>query len=305
MELSKYEAFLKTVELGNITQAADVLGYTQPAVSRVIADLEREWGVPLLIRNRTGVSLTPEGEYLIPQIRAVCAAQRELEGSVERLLSLDGGTVRVGSFHSVAANWLPQIVRSFLQIYPNVDIQISYNLEYSAIENSIIQGGVDCGFVTLPLNVRSTPPLHTFFLKREQLCAVLPPDHLLARAKSYPVTRFSEDPFIPIREDQDRDMSRIFKSCGVRPNIRYFAEDSNIIASMDRMRTGCRNHERTDPEPDALSHRPHALGSSPIPGYCSGGSLQWYSVTSSLPFSGACSELGCRTHIIPRVFVLK
>ena len=232
MELSKYEAFLKTVELGNITQAADVLGYTQPAVSRVIADLEREWGVPLLIRNRTGVSLTPEGEYLIPQIRAVCAAQRELEGSVERLLSLDGGTVRVGSFHSVAANWLPQIVRSFLQIYPNVDIQISYNLEYSAIENSIIQGGVDCGFVTLPLNVRSTPPLHTFFLKREQICAVLPPDHLLARAKSYPVTRFSEDPFIPIREDQDRDMSRIFKSCGVRPNIRYFAEDSNIIASM-------------------------------------------------------------------------
>ncbi len=89
-------------------------------------------------------------------------------------MSLDGGTVRVGSFHSVAANWLPQIVRSFLQIYPNVDIQISYNLEYSAIENSIIQGGVDCGFVTLPLNVRSTPPLHTFFLKREQLCAVLP-----------------------------------------------------------------------------------------------------------------------------------
>lgn len=87
--MSKYEAFLKTVELGNITQAADVLGYTQPAVSRVIADLEREWGVPLLIRNRTGVSLTPEGEYLIPQIRAVCAAQRELEGSVERLLSLD------------------------------------------------------------------------------------------------------------------------------------------------------------------------------------------------------------------------
>ena len=42
LELSKYEVFLKTVELGNITQAADVLGYTQPAVSRVIADLERE-----------------------------------------------------------------------------------------------------------------------------------------------------------------------------------------------------------------------------------------------------------------------
>ena len=89
MELSKYEVFLKTVELGNITRAADVLGYTQPAVSRVITDLEREWGIPLLIRSRGGVKLTTEGQQLLPSIRAVCCAQRELEASVSRAAGAD------------------------------------------------------------------------------------------------------------------------------------------------------------------------------------------------------------------------
>lgn len=232
MELSKYEVFLKTVELGNITQAAELLGYTQPAVSRVIADLEREWGVPLLIRGRIGVSLTPEGEYLLPRIRGVCGAQRELENSVNELLGLSGGTIRIGTFHSVAIQWLPRIIQSFLELYPKIDIQFTCDLEYSAIESMLIQGAVDCAFLTMPLNFRTTPPLQTFFLKRDQICAVLPEDHPLAHASVYPVSRFAEDQVIPIRETHDRDMTSLFASCNVKPNIRYFAEDCHTIASM-------------------------------------------------------------------------
>ena len=63
----------------------------------------------------------------------------------------------------------------FLQIYPECRLSvISYNLSISAIENSIIQGGVDCGFVTLPLNAGPIAAATPSFLKREQLCAVLP-----------------------------------------------------------------------------------------------------------------------------------
>lgn len=232
MELSKYEIFLKTVELGNITQAAELLGYTQPAVSRVIADLEREWGVPLLIRARIGVSLTPEGQYLLPRIRAVCGAQRDLENSVDELLGLSGGTIRVGTFHSVALQWLPHIIQSFLELYPKVDVQFTCDLEYSAIETMLIQGAVDCAFLTLPLNLRTTPPLRTTFLKRDQLCAVLPMDHPLAHADAYPISRFAKDDFISIRETHDRDMTSIFTSCNVQPNTRYLSEDSYTIASM-------------------------------------------------------------------------
>ena len=58
VNLNKYQILLKTVELGSITRAAEALGYTQSAVSRVIADLEREWDMELLTRSRTGVVLS-------------------------------------------------------------------------------------------------------------------------------------------------------------------------------------------------------------------------------------------------------
>ena len=51
VNLNKYQILLKTVELGSITRAAEALGYTQSAVSRVIADLEREWDMELLTRR--------------------------------------------------------------------------------------------------------------------------------------------------------------------------------------------------------------------------------------------------------------
>ena len=61
MNQSKYLVFLKTVELGSITRAAEALGYTQSAVSRVVAELEREWGLTLLTRGRRGWSSPPRG----------------------------------------------------------------------------------------------------------------------------------------------------------------------------------------------------------------------------------------------------
>ena len=65
MSLQKYTALLKTVELGSISRAAEEMGYTQSAVSRMIADLEDQWGLDLLRRSRAGVSLTSSGKRLL------------------------------------------------------------------------------------------------------------------------------------------------------------------------------------------------------------------------------------------------
>ena len=85
VNLNKYQILLKTVELGSITRAAEALGYTQSAVSRVIADLEREWDMELLTRSRTGVVLSSSGAALLPYVQAVCNAGRELEEQVAEL----------------------------------------------------------------------------------------------------------------------------------------------------------------------------------------------------------------------------
>ena len=70
--LLKYLAFVRTVEYGSFTRAAQVLGYSQSAVSRMIRDLEAECGLMLLERSRAGVRLTSDGIKLLPYARGLC-----------------------------------------------------------------------------------------------------------------------------------------------------------------------------------------------------------------------------------------
>lgn len=66
MILNRYEIFLKTAEIGNITKTAEILHYTQAGISHAIAALEKETGFSLLARSASGVTLTENGKRLLP-----------------------------------------------------------------------------------------------------------------------------------------------------------------------------------------------------------------------------------------------
>lgn len=125
MNTTKCQVLLKAVELGSLTRAAEEMGYTQSAVSRSIAELEREWGLTLLIRNKDGVVLTTQGEALLPDIQALCNAQRTLESQVSALHGLSRGTLRVGTFASVSIHWLPALSRSSRPFTPVSSLTLS------------------------------------------------------------------------------------------------------------------------------------------------------------------------------------
>ena len=228
METGKYRALLRTAELGSITRAAEDLGYTQSAVSRIISDLEQEWGVALLIRGRSGVALTAAGEALLPGLRAVCNAERELQEEVAELHGLTRGTIRVGTFNSISVHWLPRLMKSFLEKYPAIRFEILTHIEYREIEDWVASGHVDCGFISLPCAL----DLDTVFLRRDRHMAVLPADHPLAGAECYPIDRFAQDPYIKLEDDRDREVIQIFEHCGVKPNLQYLVNDDYAAISM-------------------------------------------------------------------------
>lgn len=121
--LQKYRAFLTTIEYGNFTKAAEILQYSQSAISRMIQDLESEWNVMLLERKRTGVILTSDGIRLLPFIKNVCNAYERLEVEVDELNGLKSGIIRIGTFSSVATHWIPNIIREFQKEYPNIEYE--------------------------------------------------------------------------------------------------------------------------------------------------------------------------------------
>lgn len=228
MNLNKYQLLLKTVELGGITRAAEAMGYTQSAVSRAIGELEREWGMELLSRGRGGVALSSNGEVLLPYLQAVCNAAKALEEQVAELHGMTSGTLRVGTFTSVSIHWLPVIMKVFLDRYPGIHFELVSRWEFAEVEDLVRRGQVDCGFLRLPAG----EGLDTVALRRDRLLAVLPPDHPLAHAPSYPMECFSRDPYIRLLEERDVEISRIFQEEGIRPNLQYHVNDDFAILSM-------------------------------------------------------------------------
>jgi len=79
MSLKKYRAFVETVDLGSLTKAAEKLNYTQPGISHMILSLENEFGFPLLIRGKNGVTPTPEAEKLMVFLRQIVNGEEKLK----------------------------------------------------------------------------------------------------------------------------------------------------------------------------------------------------------------------------------
>ena len=111
--IQKYQAFVETVRTGSFTRAARSLSYTQSGVSRMIADLERDWGMTLLERSRAGVTLTSEGRAVLPFVEGVCDDYRRLESQIDDLNGLAAGSIRIGTFSSVATHILPKVIGRF------------------------------------------------------------------------------------------------------------------------------------------------------------------------------------------------
>ncbi len=124
MNLLKYMAFVKTVEYGSFTKASEILHYSQSGISRMIGDLEREWHIALLERNRSGVKLTSDGSRLLPYARKLCEEYQKMQMQVDDLRGVQTGLIRIGTFSSVATHWLPNIIRAFQKDYPGVDYEL-------------------------------------------------------------------------------------------------------------------------------------------------------------------------------------
>lgn len=227
MNIQKYMAFIKTVELGSFTKAAEILNYSQSGISRMIHDLEKEWKVSLLERGRAGVKLTSDGLRLLPYAKNVCVEFEKLQMRVDELNGMQSGLIRIGTFSSVATHWLPNIIKEFQKDYPNIDYELLPG-DYKEIEEWILNGRVDLGFLRLPAH----PDLDTLFLEQDKLVAVLPENHPLAGCDKFPMQALCEEPFILLEKGAKAEISEIFEKCVLKPLVRFTTWDDYAIMSM-------------------------------------------------------------------------
>ncbi len=225
--LQKYEALIETVDTGSFTKAAQALSYTQSGVSRMVAELERSWGIKLLVRGRGGVELTSEGRMILPYVRDIASLQRSLQMEVDDISGLRSGVIRIGTFSSVAAQWLPNVIERFQADYPRIDYELIIG-DYAEIAAWISTGRVDCGFLVLP----TAEEFDTISLGSDRLFAVLPPDHALAKKDVISLPDFEGEPFLLDEKGSDTMVTDLFREAGIPLEIRLKTPDDYVIMSM-------------------------------------------------------------------------
>ncbi len=227
MNIQKYQAFVKTVEYGSFTKAAEKLNYSQSGISRMINDLEQEWKVTLLERGKTGIKLTSDGTKLLPYAKNICDDFEKLQIQVDEINGLQSGLIRIGTFSSVATHWLPNIIKEFQKDYPNIDYELLLG-DYTEIEKWIDEGRVDCGFLRLPAKT----DFETIFLEQDKLLAIIPENHPLKDCDKFPVKALCDEPFMLLEKGAKAEISEIFERCNLVPNVHFTTWDDYAVMSM-------------------------------------------------------------------------
>jgi DNA-binding transcriptional LysR family regulator len=225
--IQKYKAFVKTMECGSFTRAAELLGYTQSAVSRMISGLETDWNITLFERHKSGLRMTGDGTRLLPYARRLCEEYDRLQMEVDDLNGLQTGFIRIGTIASVCENWLPNMIRAFQEDFPGIDYELLIG-DYSEIAGWIRDGRVDCGFLVDPL----PSDLDCEVLTEDELVAVLPKGHELADLERVPLEAMKGYPFLMLKRGKQSEVEDLFRDRGVEPDVHLTLWDDYALAAM-------------------------------------------------------------------------
>lgn len=229
MSTFAYEVFSEVAKQKTFFAAATQLNVTPSAISHSIAGLEKELGFSLFIRSRTGVRLTPDGQKVLPIIQGILNAEAKLAEEAARINGLNEGRIRIGAFSSVCINWLPDIIRGFKKMYPNIELSVTQG-NFNEVAEQVRLGTLDIGFSALPIKEKlEVVPIH-----KDPIYCIAPEKFKPQEGKIVTRSDIKEKNFILQQIDYDRDTKRALDTYNVSVNsIHYSIDDASIIAMVE------------------------------------------------------------------------
>lgn len=192
MDLTLIRSFLAVAEAGAITEAAERIGVTQPALSRRIQQLEDDLGVELLVRGRKGAQLTEMGRLVLSEAQGIVARYEQMRETVVSHQQLEGGTVRIGGGATAVSFILPEAIAAFQAAHPQVRFQMR-EAGSSEVADDVVGGQLELGVVTLPVRDRE---LDVTLLTTDRVVLVARRDHALAQRRRVRIQDLADQAFV-------------------------------------------------------------------------------------------------------------
>lgn len=227
MDIKKLKILLTVADLGSFTKTAKKYDYTPSAITHMMKNLESELGFPILLRCKNNIQLTENGQRLIPIIRRLNHLEEDFKQTISDINGLNTGTITIGCYSSIAINWLPKIIREFQNDFPNINITLMEGV-HSDIISWLDEGKVDLAFMSCPECKQND----FISLQKVQMIAVLPTNHPLNNASSYPIENCSSENFIMPAHGSDFDVVDLFDKENISLHIKYKTHDNYATLSM-------------------------------------------------------------------------
>lgn len=233
MELLQLQYFRTVARLEHMTKAAQELRIAQPALSKTIARLEEDLGVPLFDRQGRQIRLNAYGKAFLKKAETALSALEEGRREVADLAGLERGSIYLAT---TTLNRLSEPLGAFLAKYPDINIRIS-QASLEEMEQLLECGEVDFCFTAMPIDrqgVRELPMLH------EDVFLAVPPGHRFANRSSVSLTEVADDPFVGYKEGFPfRKMNDEFcRAAGIRPNVVCEVDGPEAIGNLVRAGLG-------------------------------------------------------------------
>jgi DNA-binding transcriptional LysR family regulator len=233
IEVRHLAALQAVAETGSFRGAAKRLGYTQSAISQQIATLERVAGAKLFERpgGPRAVSLTDAGRLVLRHAEAILARLKAAEADVAAMVDGNTGLLRVGTFQSVGARIVPNLLRRFGAAWPGVDVQLQESASDPDLLAAVERGELDLTFAMPPL---PEGPFAMVELMHDPWVLLVPRDSALAgRRDPLPLREVANLPLIAPRLCASlAQIDAHFRSRGLEPNYVYHLDDNNIVHGM-------------------------------------------------------------------------
>ena len=226
MDFDQLETFQEVARLSSFSRAAEKRFRTQPAISSQIRSLEEEVGAKLLDRSGGKVSLTASGKLFLKYVEDTIEARRSIFTAIAETERVPRGEIIVGANEGTCLHILPEVFADFKKQYPDVAVSIK-RADYAKILESVIDNTVDFGVVSLPV---TDTRLTVVLIHRDELVAIAPPQHPIAKMKSVTLAEMANYPLLIPKVGHTRDaLETLFHERRLKPRFSMELDSSELL----------------------------------------------------------------------------
>ena len=225
MDIRALECFRTVAELQHVTRAAETLGMPQPALSRLIARMERELEVELFRQSGRSIVLTPAGAAFLRRAARMLGEYGDARREITDIARGESGLIAIGFLRSLELEYIPRLVREFCSGLPSARFTFMQH-RASELAVRLESGALDFCFTIAPLH---NPHMKWQAVLDQRLFLSVPETHRLARRTSVRMHELASEAFVSFREGHGTRMmfDQMCSSAGFSPRIAYEGNETN------------------------------------------------------------------------------